>query len=144
MADDNIKDYTITWILAGLLVFALLTFCIIFVFNNNSSALGENEEQINILAGNFSDSLQEIELDTNTQLNVSAKLNSEDSSVGTASASSTSYGLAGTGQSKWDIFKVMIAWVFAGTFGKILVGTLSGLFGITILYYAIKLIRSLF
>lgn len=144
MAEDNIKDFTITWILAGVLVFALLTFALIFTYNNNPSALGENEQQITVLKGNFSNSLQEIEGDINTEFNTSAQLNSEDTAVGTASASSTSYNFAGTGQSKWTIMKQMIAWIFAGTFGQILIKIISGLFGLVALYYVIKLIRSLF
>lgn len=144
MTEDNIKDFTLTWILAGVLIFSLLTFALIFVFNNNPSALGENEDQITILNGNFSSSLTEVEGDMNTEFNTSAQLNSEDTAVGTASASSTSYNFAGTGQSKWTIIKQMIAWIFAGTFGQILIKIISGIFGLVALYYVIKLIRSLF
>lgn len=144
MVEDNIKDFTLTWILAGVLIFALLTFALIFTYNNNPSALGENEQQIVVLKGNFSNSLQEVEGDMNTEFNTSAELNSEDTSVGTASASSTSYNFAGTGQSKWTIIKQMIAWIFAGTFGQIVIKIISGIFGLVALYYVIKLIRSLF
>lgn len=144
MAGDNIKDFTITWILAGLLVFSLLTYTFIFVYNNNPSSLGESEEQMEILKEDFSDSLQEVEEETNLNFNSSAKLNSEESSIGTSSASSTSYSFAGTSQSKWFIMKQMIAWVFAGSFGQILIKVISGLVGIVSLYYVIKLIRSLF
>lgn len=144
MTEDNIKDFTLTWILAGVLIFSLLTFALIFTYNNNPSALGENEQQITVLKGNFSNSLQEVEGDMNTEFNTSAELNSEDTSVGTASASSTSYNFAGTGQSKWTIIKQMIAWIFAGTFGQIVIKIISGIFGLVALYYVIKLIRSLF
>jgi len=144
MAEDNIKDFTITWVLTGVLIFSLLTFALIFTFSNNPSALGENEQQITIIKGNLSGSLQEVTNSTNTNFNTSAQLNSKDTSVGTASASSTSYNFAGTGQSKWDIIKQMIAWVFAGTFGQLLIKMLSGLFALAALYYVIKLIRSLF
>jgi len=144
MVEDNIKDFTISWVLSAVLIFALLTFALIFTYNNNPSALGENEEQILVLKGNFSNSLQEIEGDMNTEFNTSAELNSEDTSVGTASASSTSYNFAGTGQSKWTLIKQMMAWIFAGTFGQIIIGIISGLFGLTALYYVIKLIRSIF
>lgn len=143
MTEDNIKDFTLTWILTGVLIFALLTFALIFAYNNNPSALGENEQQIIILKGNFSNSLQEIEGDMNTEFNTSAELNSEDNSVGTASASSTSYNFAGTGQSKWTIIKQMIAWIFAGDFGQMVIKIISGIFGLVALYYAIKLIRGL-
>ena len=138
---DNIKDFTVTWILTGVLVFALLTFALIFVYNNNPTALGENEEQIEILEGDFSNSLQEIEQDMDIKMNSSAKLNSEDTVLGTASASSTSYGFMGTAQSKVTIMKRMIAWIFAGTFGQILAKILSGLVGLVGLYYIVVFIR---
>lgn len=144
MADDNIKDFTVNWVLAGLLIFSLLTFTLVFVFNNNPSALGENEEQLTILKTDLSSSLTEVEGDIDTQFNSSAQLNSEDTVLGTASASGTSYGFAGTSQTNWTIIKQMIAWIFAGTFGQIVIKILSGIIGIALLYYVIKLIRSLF
>lgn len=144
MTEDNIKDFTLTWVLTAVLVFALITFALIFTFNNNPSALGESEEQMEVLQVSFSNSLQEIEGDMDQEFNISAELNSEDTSVGTASASSTSYTLTGTGQSKWTIMKQMMAWIFAGTFGQIVIKIISGIFGLVALYYLIKLIRSLF
>ena len=42
MADENLKDFTINWVLFGLLFFCLLTFTIIFIANNNSDALGDD------------------------------------------------------------------------------------------------------
>lgn len=141
---DNIKDFAITWILAGLLMLSLLSFALTFAFNNNDKALGENQEQINILKNNFSNSLTEIEGDMDSKINSSAKLNSEDSSLGVAAASSTSYGFFGTSQSNWTILKLMIAWVFAGSFGQMIVKIISGIIGLVGLYYIIKLIRSLF
>lgn len=141
---DNIKDYALTWILAGILVFSLLTFAVIFTFNNNQYALGESENQANILRNNFSNTLTEIETDMDSKINSSAQLNSEDTVLGTASASSTSYGFLGTSQDTWTIFKTMIAWVFAGTFGQFILKIIGGIFGLVGLYYVIKLIRSLF
>lgn len=144
MAGDNIKDFALTWILAGILIFSLLSFTLIFVFNNNPIALGENEEQINILTDNLSSSLIAIEGDMDLKINSSAKLNSEDTSLGTASASSASYGILGSSQDNWTIIKRMVAWVFAGAFGQTIIKIISGIFGLVALYYVIKLIRSLF
>lgn len=144
MADDNIKDFTLKWVLAGVLVFSLLTFALVFVYNNNSSALGENEEQLRIITSNFSESLVEIEENIDVQMNSSAQLSSEDTSVGSTSASSTSYNLFGETQSSWTNFKIMLAWIFAGSFGTIVAVILGGILGITGLYYVIKLLRSLF
>lgn len=144
MATDNIKDYTLTWVTAGLILFALLTFVIIFVYNNNPSALGENEAQLEILHNNLSNSLTEVESDVNLKMNVSAQLNSEEGTLGSESATSTSYGFAKTSNEQLTIMKSMIAWVFAGTFGQLIIKILSGIAGLTVLYYIIKLIRSLF
>lgn len=141
---DNIKDFAIIWITTGILVFSLLTFALIFVFNNNSSALGENEDQIDILKSNLSTTLTEVEEDMNAKINSSAQLNSEDTVLGTASASSTSYGFLGTSQDTWTTIKMMIAWIFAGDFGTLVIKILSGIVGLVGLYYVIKLIRSLF
>lgn len=144
MAEDNIKDFSVAWITAGIIVFALLTFALTFTFNNNPSALGENEEQIQIIQGDLQDSLTEVETEMNIKTNSSAQLNSEDTALGTASASTTSYGFAKTSQDNWTIIKRMIAWVFAGTFGQVLIKFLSGIVTLVLLYYIIKLIRSLF
>ena len=138
---DNIKDFTLTWVLTGVLVFSLLTFALIFVYNNNPSALGESENQILLLEGEFSNSLVEIEGDMDSKMNSSAKLNSEDQALGTASASSTSYGFMGTAQSKVTIMKQMISWIFAGTFGQILISMLAGIVGLVGLYYIVVFIR---
>lgn len=144
MAEDNIKDFTVTWILTGVLVFALLTWALIFVYNNNTSALGQNQEQLDIIRGNFSNSLQEIPQNVGRENNISAQINSQDLVVGKSSSSSTSYGFSGTGLSQWEVMKQLIAWTFAGTFGQLLIKVITGLFGIVALYYVIKLIRSLF
>ncbi len=138
---DNIKDFTLTWVLTGILIFSLLSFGLIFVFNNNPTALGENDEQLEILQANLSNSLEEIEGEMDSKMNSSAKLNSEDQALGTASASSTSYGFMGTAQSKVTIMKTMILWIFAGTFGQILIKILSGIVGLVGLYYIVVFIR---
>lgn len=141
---DNIKDFTITWISAGLIIFALLSFTFIFVYSNNPAALGENEDQLNIMRGNFSDHLTEIEGNMDTQMNASAKLNSEEATLGSTSSSSSSYSLMGETQTSWTNIKIMIAWVFAGDFGRTLITILSGIVGLVGLYYVIKFIKSLF
>lgn len=141
---DNIKDFTITWISAAVIIFALLSFTFIFVYSNNSAALGENEDQLNILSGNFSDHLTEIEENMDTQMNASAKLNSEEATLGSTSSSSSSYSLMGETQTSWTNIKIMIAWVFAGSFGMTVIKILSGIVGLVGLYYVIKFIKSLF
>lgn len=139
---ENIKDFALAFILTGVIIFGLLTFAIVFVFNNNQSALGETDEQVNILTNNLSNSLTELEVNMDTQTNISAQLNSEEG--GEDSSAANSYGFQTETQSQWTIMKTMIAWVFAGTFGQIVIKILSGIIGLVGLYYIIKLITSLF
>lgn len=144
MADRDIKDFTVNWVLFGLLVFTLLAFAITFVANNNPDALGDSQGAFETTYGNLSDSLLEVEGNTNSQINISADLQSEESQLGTRAAASTSYGLMETGTGFWKKAKVLIALVFSGLIGQIIIGVFGGLIGIAALYYIIKLIRSLF
>jgi len=143
MADTNIKDFTLTWITLGVLIFALITFTLTFSFNNNPEALGQNEAQLQLFQNNISSTLTEIETDYNVQANVSAELNSEEASIGAASVSSTSYSFMGTSQASASNIKLLLAWIFAGTFGQFVIRVLAGIIGIIGLYYVIKLIRSI-
>jgi len=144
MANRDIKDFTINWVLFGLLIFSLLAFAVSFVANNNSDALGDTQGTFESTSQELQDSLLEIEDDTNQQINISADLQSEESQLGTRAAASTSYGLMGTGTGFWKKAKGLIALVFSGLIGQIIIGVFGGLIGIAALYYIIKLIRSLF
>jgi len=144
MADQDIKEFTINWALFGLLVFSLLMFAITFTINNNPNALGDSQASFESSTADLQDSLLEIEGDTNSQINISADLQSEESQLGTRAAASTSYGLMGTGTGFWKKIKSLLALVFSGLIGQIIQGVFGGIIGIAALYYIIKLIRSLF
>jgi len=144
MADKDIKDFTINWVLVGLLVFSLLAFAVSFVTNNNPDALGDTKGTFDSSYSNLQDSLLEVEGDTNLQTNISADLQSEESQLGTRAAASTSYGLMGTGVGFWRNIKSLLSLVFSGLVGQIVIGVFGGLIGIAALYYIIKLIKSLF
>lgn len=145
MADQDIKDFAVTWILFGLLVFSLLSFTIGFIYQNNPDALdNQSKSKLNSTAYDLQNTLVEIETTSNSQINVSADLESEESQIGTRAAASTSYGLTGTAVGFWDKTKILFSWVFSGLIGQIIIGVFGGILGIIGLYYAIKLIRSLF
>lgn len=143
MADQDVKELTTTWVLFGLLTFALLAFALSFIATNNPDALGEFEKTFQNYSGGLKDSLIEVQTDTNEQINISANLQSEESQLGTRAASSTSYGLMGTGVNFWDKTKNLIGLVLSGLAGQIIIGVFGGLIGIAFLYGIIKLIRSL-
>lgn len=145
MADQNIRDFSVNWVLFGLLIFSMLVFTINFIGNNNPDALTSGEKKnLETVYNNLSNSLFEVQSDTNSQINLSADLGSEESQIGSLAASSTSYGLMGTGTGFWENIKVLFGWVFSGLAGQIILGVFGGLIGISALYFVIKLIRSLF
>ena len=39
MVEDNIKDFTINWIITGLLMTCLVSFAVVFMLNNNPNGL---------------------------------------------------------------------------------------------------------
>lgn len=143
MADRDIKDFTYTWVLLGLLVFSMLAFSVTFVVNNNPDSLGDSENTFQTTKDSLEDSLLETEESLNQQINISADLQSDEDSLGTRAASSSSYGFMGTGTSFFDQMKLLISFVFSGLIGQIIIGVIGGLLAIAGLYYVIKLIRSL-
>lgn len=144
MADQDIKEFTVNWALFGLLVFSMLMFSILFIANNNPNALGDSQDVFESSTADLQGSLLEIETDTNSQINISADLQSEESQIGTRAAASTSYGLMSSGTGFWKKMKSLLALVFSGLIGQIIQGVFGGLIGIAALYFIIKLIRSLF
>ena len=143
MADQDIKDFTVNWVLVGLLVFSLLGFTMVFLSSNNPNALGDMESNFENTYTKFSNSLIEIELENQDQLEVSSELNSESAAVTTQGAASTSYSFMGSAKEFWQSSKVFLSWIFTGTMGNVLIAVISGLFGIIGLYYIIRLLRRL-
>jgi hypothetical protein len=144
MADQNIKDFAVNWVLFGLLIFSLLAFTISFIAYNNPDALGDTQGHFEDSYTDLKDSLIEIESSTESQINVSADLQSDESQLGTRAAASTSYGLMDSGTTFWNKSKNLMAFVFSGLMGQIILGVFGTLIAMTALYYIVKLIRSLF
>ena len=142
MADTNIKQFTITWILFGLLFFSLLSFAILFMNDNNPTGLGDSGDIIEDTQSQISAKLIELPEDGNLLLNITSKTNPEVSFLGSRDSTATSYSLTGTGKGFFESSKAFFGWVFSGVPGKILLGVFGGLFSITALYWIIKLIRT--
>lgn len=144
MADENIKDFTVNWILFGVLFFSLMFFSLSFVFNNNSDALGEFKDNYEIYSSGISSNLLELERDSNEQINISAIIESEDLELGSRVAASNSYGFMSSAKNYWSGTKGFIALMFEGTAGQIIVGVFSGLFLIIALFFIFRLGRTIF
>lgn len=142
MAEENLKDFTINWTVFGLLFVCLLVFAITFMANNNPVGLNDGAEDILISTqGNISGNLYEVEPTSNEILNITAGTDPEASFLGSRDSVGVSYKGYGTGRSIWTSGKMMIAWIFTGDLGKLLLTVFGGLIAFIGGYYIVKWIR---
>ena len=143
MSEDSLKDFTINWILTGFLMFCLIAFATIFMYNNNPGGLGDDADNI---FGNTYDSLDSQLLssseDADTLLNTTSNTNPEISQLGSRDTVSTSYEAKGSATSYWETSKTLISWVFSGTTGKMLISVFAGIIGFLSYFYIMKHIRT--
>jgi len=142
MANDNIKDFTVQWILFGLLLFSMLTFALFFSVENNPIAYGNSKAFFQTAKGNISTQLQLVEKDSDSLLNITSNTNPEVSDLGSRDSVATSYGIFGTARGMFTASKYFISVVFSGTFGEVLLTVFGGLFGLSALYFITKYIRT--
>ena len=144
MADQNIKDFTINWVIFGLLFFFLLTFTLTFFHANNPDALGTAKANFESYALEISSELVEIETDSNENINISALIASEDQELGSRISASNSYGFWGTASAFWESSKGFFGWILPGESGSVLVSVFGGIIGVLVLYFIFRLGRSIF
>lgn len=142
MATDTLKDFTVQWVLFGLLFVCLLIFAINFIVDNNPSALNENMGDIlGDTSKNLTNRLIGLPEDSNIVLNVTAKTNPEESYLGSQDTVSTGYKYHGTAkdlfQSSVSFFKMMLGDT-SGTIVLAVVGGLLGFLGVYLIYKWIK------
>ena len=147
MAVDNIKDFSIQWILFGLLFFSLLSFGTLFVSNNNPNALGDSEEIFNVASQNISSKLIQVEADSDIVKNITSKTNPEIGDLGSRDSVATNFEIAGTSKGFWEASKSFIGFIIPsrsdnGNAGAILVSVFGGMIGLTVLFFIIKGIRN--
>ena len=142
MAVDNLKDFSMQWIMFGLLFFSMLTFTITFMFNNSPDALGDSQGKFDTYSTDIRSKLLVVENDSNSLLNISAQNNPEVSDQGSKDSVATSYGIMGTSRSFLESSKSFIGWMFTGDSGKVLISLIGGMFGLVSLYYITKWIRN--
>ncbi len=143
MADDNIKGFTVHWVMFGLLFTCLLGFAISFMYANNP--IGLTDGAGDSFDGSYSgakSTVSEFDGDANKLLNLTSKTNPEVSFLGSRDSVATSYSLIGSARKNFDSAKTMIGWVFSGDIGKLLLSVFGGLIGTFGVYYGIKLMRT--
>lgn len=143
MADQNLKDFTISWVLFGLLFTCLITFATLFMFSNNPDGLGSDAQNVfNSTQQNLQNDLYDVTNNTNELSNITSKTNPETSFLGSRDSVATSYGLKSTGRNFWSNARIMISWIFTGDIGKMVISVFGGLIGILSIYFITKWIRT--
>lgn len=143
MAEENIKDFVINWMIIGLLITCLISFAVAFMFNNNPGGFGDDSDSIfsNTNTG-IQSRLLESSDNADVALNITANTNPEASDLGSRDSVATSYELAGNSKSYWEGSKEILSWVFSGDIGKMLLAVFGGIIGYLSVYYIIKFIRN--
>lgn len=144
MADQNIKDFTTSWITFGVLFFCLITFAGVFMANNNPSGLGSVQNNFDNYSGGLKPKLIQVEAAANDEMNASASVQSQNQATGGIIAASNSYGFWGSSQKMFKETKQLVQFMFVGEAGRMIVAVFFGLAGFIALYFIFKLGRSLF
>lgn len=142
MADLNLKDFSINWVLFGVMFFCLITFSVSFMFYNNPNGLGDAQDIFEKAATSMQGNLVSIPDDTNALLNITSEANPEVSDLGSRDSVATSYGITGTSRGFFNSSKIFMGWVLTGTSGQLLIGVFGGIFGLLALYFITKWIRN--
>ena len=143
MTEDNLKDFTINWIITGLLTACLLMFAITFMYSNNPTGLDKDGTGniFNSSKTTLSSKLIGMETETDGVSELTADMDPEKSQLGSRESVSSSFSIFGSGKSIWTQSRYLFSWVFQGDVGEILVGTIGGIIGLLGVYYIYKFVR---
>jgi hypothetical protein len=143
MAEDNIKDFTINWIILGLLTFSLMSFTITFMYNNNPLGLDANSSsKLSTTQTGLSSQLFKTEVDSDKVLNITAGTNPEASDLGSRDSVASAYQTKESATGFFESIKIFLSWVFVGEMGKMLLAVFGGLIGFISAYFIIKWVRN--
>lgn len=142
MADDNMKDFVVNWFIVGFLLFGLLSTAITFIYYNNPGGLGDTGDVLEGTLSSIQSNLVALPNSTDALLNITSNTNPELSQLGSRDSVATAYGSVGTSKGFFTSTKILIAWVFTGTSGEILLFFFGGIFSFVAVYYIIKWVRN--
>ncbi len=143
MAEDNIKDFAINWIVTGVLVFSLITFAITFMYANNPIGLDAGTGEIlNKTQESVSTKLYQTPNDADKVLNITANTNPEASQLGSRDSVAAAYSISGTGTGFFKSTKIFLSWILIGDAGKMLISVFGGLIGFFAVYFIVKWVRN--
>lgn len=142
MAEENLKDFTINWIILGFLLTSLIGFSVAFMVNNNPIGLGDDAESIFASTyNNYSSNLIDSPEDSNSLLNITSQTNPEVSDLGSRDSVASSFEAKTSAVQYWTASKQLLSWTFSGEIGKMLLAVFAGFIGFLSFYYIYKFIR---
>jgi len=141
MATDNLKQFSVEWVIFGLLLVCLMTFATTFMLNNNPGGLGDSGSKFGNYSSDMQSKLVATEDTTNSLLNISSQSDPEIGNLGSKDSVATSYGIMGIAKDNFDSFKLFLSFMLTGTTGQMFITVFVGLFGLTVLYFITKWIR---
>jgi len=143
MVEDNIKDFTISWVVIGFLLFCLLSFTFTFMLSNNPIGLGtEANAVLSATSTNLSGKLLRVEEEADNLLNITSKTDPEVSQLGSRDSVASAFKQRESAMGFFTSMKIFFSWVFVGEMGKMLLSVFAGLIGFTSVYFIIKWIRN--
>jgi hypothetical protein len=143
MAEDNLMGFTMSSITTGLLLFCLISFTILFMINNNPNGLGDVAQgKLTYTQSNLSGRLLSTDKDADKVLNITANTNPEASELGSRDSVSSSYSAFGASKGFFESTKILIAWVFVGEIGQMLLIVFGGIIGFLGFYFIYKFIKN--
>jgi hypothetical protein len=142
LAEENLKDFTINWIVLGLLFTSLIGFSVSFMLNNNPTGLGDDASSIfGNTYNNYSSKLLNSPEDANKLLNITSQTNPEVSDLGSRDSVASAYEASRSSKDYWDASKQLISWTFSGAIGEMLLAVFGGIIAFLSFYYIYKFIR---
>lgn len=143
MTDENLKDFGVSWVQYGVVLFCLITFATLFMASNNPIGLGNDAStQLGITGENLSSAIFKLPDDSDALLNISADTDPTEGYLGSRDSVATTYGIMDMGRIFFTSSKTLISWIFSGVVGQMLLAIFGGLFGLVSLYWITKWIRN--
>lgn len=141
MANDNIKDFSINFVLYGLLFVALCTFAVTFIINNNQYAMDNdllNSTNNSLIS--VQSNLVDIETTGNDISNTTSYTDPEASYLGSKDQVATAYSMAGSSKVTFESSKKILG-IVLGDNAILIISIISGIIVFSFVYFIIKLLR---
>ena len=130
MALDTLRDMSVQFSMAGLLLVCLLGFAISFMVANNPIGLDDGTGDVFTSSYGDTSSLVLESGDTSNEfLNITSNTNPEVSDLGSRDSVSTGFLAKGSATDYWTASMNLMGWVFSGFIGKMLLASIGSLVG---------------